>query len=382
MSSWAIYIHIPFCIRRCPYCDFNTYAGLERLQKPYVEALEREIRAYGQRLGRPQVPTVFFGGGTPTTLTGEQLCTILGAVREAFDVLPNAEITSEANPGTVDSNRFSAMRDAGFNRLSLGVQSFNDDELHFLGRIHSAEEATEAYYEAHLAGFRNVNLDLMFGLPLQEAATWKRSLRRAIELKPEHLSLYALTVEQGTPLARWVADGRVPPPDDDAAAEMYDLACDVLEKAGYRHYEISNWALAGERDWRCRHNLVYWRYEPYLGFGAGAHSFDGKRRWWNVSPVAGYIDRLSRGETPVESWEDLDERLAMGEMMMVGLRLLEEGVPDARFRARFGISLQDAFSEEIGEMTQMGLVEWHDAGLRLTRRGWLVANRVFARFLP
>ncbi len=383
MMPWAIYVHIPFCVRRCPYCDFNTYAGLERLQGPYVEALIREVRAYGRRMGRPQASTVFFGGGTPTTLTGEQLRRVLDAVRDAFDVLPDAEITSEANPGTVDSDRFRAMRDAGFNRLSLGVQSFDDEELRFLGRIHSAAEAVEAYRRAREAGFGNVNLDLMFGLPEQRIESWERSLSRAVGLRPEHLSLYALTVEEGTPLARWVADGKTPPPDEGAAADMYDLACDLLAEAGYRHYEISNWALDDPaRDWRCQHNLTYWRYEPYLGFGAGAHSFDGRRRWWNVSGVQEYIGKIEAGEPPMKSGEDIGERLAMGEMMMVGLRLLEEGVPEARFRERFGVSLKEAFPQEIEELTEDGLVEWHGGSLRLTRKGWLVANRVFMRFLP
>ncbi len=383
MTSWAIYVHIPFCVRRCPYCDFNTYAGLERLQEPYVEALIREVQAYGQKLERPPVPTVFFGGGTPTTLTGDQLHRVLDAVREAFDVLPDAEITSEANPGTVDSARFREMRDAGFNRLSLGVQSFHDDELRFLGRIHSAAEAVEAYRKARDAGFENVNLDLMFGLPGQPLDSWRRTLEKALELRPEHLSLYALTVEEGTPLARWVAEGRVPPPDEDATADMYDLACDLLAETGYRHYEISNWALDDPtRDWRCRHNLTYWRYERYLGFGAGAHSFDGHRRWWNVSGVAEYIGKIENGETPVESSEAPDERLAMGEMMMVGLRLLEEGVPDSRFRARFGVSLLEAFPDEIENLSRMGLLEWHGESLRLSRKGWLLSNRVFVRFLP
>ncbi len=246
----ALYIHIPFCAVRCAYCDFNTYAGLERFFEPFAGALVEEIRRAGVERGCPPAHTIFIGGGTPTVLPPESLARALEACRDAFDLAPEAEITSEANPGTVDQARFAALRDMGVNRLSMGVQSFDDSELRWLGRMHSADEAEAAFRAAREAGFANINLDFIFGLPGQQPATWAATLARAIALQPEHLSLYSLTVEHGTPLAGRVQRGLAQPPDDDLAADLYALACDTLAAGGYEQYEISNWARVrgGERE--------------------------------------------------------------------------------------------------------------------------------------
>ena len=244
----ALYLHIPFCAVRCAYCDFNTYAGLERLYEPYAAALIREIRRAGDERGRPAVRTIFIGGGTPTVLPPTLLADVLDACREAFDVAADAEITSEANPGTVDQAHFAALAGMGVNRLSMGVQSFDDAELAWLGRIHSAEEAVAAFHAARAAGFANINLDFIFGLPGQDPATWTRTLARAIDLAPEHLSLYSLTVEPGTPLFDQARRGAIAEPDDDLAADLYALACDALAAGGYEQYEISNWARTGVRN--------------------------------------------------------------------------------------------------------------------------------------
>ena len=400
----VLYIHIPFCAARCAYCDFNTYAGLKAFYEPYTTALMAEIRRAGEARGRPPVRTLFIGGGTPTVLPVDLLARVLAACREAFDVDPRAEITSEANPGTVDQTRFTALREMGVNRLSLGVQSFDDDELRWLGRIHTAAKAEEAFAAARAAGFENVNLDLIFGLPGQDRATWAATLARAVALGPEHLSLYSLTVEHGTPLARQVRRGLVAMPDDDLAADLYLAACDYLSAHGYIQYEISNWARAGMQDAKCRmqngitdddsafiihhsvfvcrHNLVYWRREPYLGFGAGAHSFEKERRWWNVRGVSAYIRRVEAGKSPEAGHETIDRRLAMGETMMLGLRLVVEGVPEARFRARFGVGMEEVFGAEIGRLVERGLLERLPERVRLTPRGRLLGNRVFAEFLP
>jgi oxygen-independent coproporphyrinogen III oxidase len=418
----SLYIHIPFCSRRCGYCDFNTYAGLEALYEPYVEALSREILQAGEAAGRPPAGTIFIGGGTPTVLPTTLLAQVLDACRVAFEVSPNAEITCEANPGTTDAARFAALRGLGVNRLSLGVQSFDDGELRFLGRIHTAADAGRAFADARAAGFENINLDLIFGLPevreagiggLGEAlschservdgptlaasnhqrrisqSSWQRTLARAVDLGPEHLSLYSLTVEPGTPLGRRVRRGRVPAPDDDRAADLYQAACEVLAVHGYLHYEISNWAktpispnpqIPATASY-CRHNLVYWRREPYFGFGAGAHGFDGTRRGWNVRPVARYIERVQAGRSPQAGGEHIDRQTAMGETMMLGLRLLEEGVPDARFRAQFGRRPEEAFGTEIANLIARGLLERLPDRLRLTPAGILLGNRVFAEFM-
>jgi oxygen-independent coproporphyrinogen III oxidase len=415
----ALYLHIPFCAVRCAYCDFNTYAGLERLHEPYTAALIQEIRRAGDERGRPAVRTIFIGGGTPTVLPPPLLADVLDACREAFEVAADAEITSEANPGTVDQAHFTALAGMGVNRLSMGVQSFDDGELAWLGRIHNAAEAEAALHAARTAGFTNINLDFIFGLPGQVPATWSRTLARAVGLAPEHLSLYSLTVEPGTPLFDQARRGMIAEPDDDLAADLYALACDALAAGGYEQYEISNWARrrdqeSGIRDqeagvrsqesesasqlphsqnswsgfqlpassFQCRHNLVYWRNQPYLGFGAGAHSFAEERRWWNVKPVPEYIGRIADGRSPERTGEIIDRRLAMGETMMLGLRLVQEGVADARFRARFGVGLDETFGAEIGWLVRRGLLERLPDRVRLTPEGRLLGNQVFAEFLP
>lgn len=375
-----MYIHIPFCAVRCHYCDFNTYAGLEKYFEPYADAVREEIRQAAGEYGRLPIQTIFIGGGTPTVLPPGQLGGILAACREHFAVAPDAEITSEANPGTVDQAHFTALRALGVNRLSMGVQSFDEAELKWLGRIHSAGEAEQAFDAARAAGFTNINLDFIFGLPGQAPGAWARTLERAVGLGPEHLSLYSLTVEAGTPLADSVRRGRVPAPDDDLAADLYLASQDLLAAHGYAQYEISNWAKDASH--QCRHNLVYWRDEAYLGFGAGAHSYARDRRWWNVRPVPQYIQRINAGMLAVSGQETVGRRLEMGETMMLGLRLVLEGVGESGFRARFGVSLDEAFGEELAALTARGLIERLPARVRLTAEGRLLGNRVFAEFLP
>lgn len=392
----ALYLHIPFCAVRCHYCDFNTYAGLDGLFERYAAALIREIRTAGAAHGRPPARTIFIGGGTPTVLPVDLLAQILAACRDAFDIAPDAEITSEANPGTVDQERFAALRAMGVNRLSMGVQSFDDEELRWLGRIHSAAEAEIAFATARAAGFTNINLDFIFGLPNQRPGTWARTLARTAMLHPEHVSLYSLIVEHGTPLADQVRRGLVAAPDDDLAADMYEFACDFLAEHGYVQYEISNWTKDEGRktggderslvlrpsSFVCQHNLIYWRREPYLGFGAGAHSFEAERRWWHVRPAPEYIHRVEAGVTPEAGSETIDRRTALGEAMMLGLRLTEEGMPDARFAAQFGESLEDVFGRQIARLASRGLLERRPDRVRLTAQGRLLGNQAFAAFLP
>ena len=388
MSSLiSLYIHIPFCQRKCPYCDFNTYAGMEGRYAAYVGALARDIETEGARRGRPVVRTAFIGGGTPTVLSPEHWSKMMEAVRAGFRLDPDAEITSEANPGTVDQTRFETMRRLGVNRLSMGVQSFDDEELTFLGRIHRRDEAEAAFHLARRVGFDNINLDFMFGLPGQRPATWRETLLRAIDLAPEHLSLYSLTVEPNTPLAAWVERGQVSAPDPDLAADLYEMACELLDEAGYHHYEISNWARGPLQEdnlprFACRHNLVYWRNEPYLGFGPAAHSWLDGVRWSIAGSVPGYIDALAVSPPPRDYEETIDRALEMAETMMLGLRLLHVGVNRAAFRERFGLDLVEAYDQTIAEFQARGLVELTPNLLRLAPRAWLLGNEVFAAFLP
>ena len=288
----SLYVHVPFCQTKCPYCDFNTYQGIEGLRGPFVDALVGEIAAWGRALNGPPVNTVFFGGGTPSYLPDGDLGRIMEAVGEAFDIRPDAEITVEANPGDLTSDKAASLLSQGINRISIGVQSLDNDLLNLLGRRHDADGAMAAYRTVRAAGFDNVNLDLIYGLPRQSLEQWQDTLLRLAELGPSHISLYALTVEEGTPLHRWVERGEVPHPDADLAADMYHYARELLGGRGYHHYEISNWSRPGPEsklDLASRHNLAYWRNLPYLGVGPGAHSCLGGYRFWDMDPPRGYV---------------------------------------------------------------------------------------------
>jgi len=392
----SLYVHIPFCEQKCPYCDFNSYAGLEDLMAPYVRALARELALWAQALGRPAVATLYFGGGTPSVLPLPLLEEVLAAVHHHFDCRPLREVSLEANPGTVDLSYLRGLRALGVDRLSLGVQSFWDDELRFLGRLHSAQEAEEAYRRARRAGFENVNLDLIYGLPGQPLERWQGSVRRALALGPEHLSLYALTVEEGTPLAHQVAKGEVPPPDPDAQAEMYEWSREALAAVGYEHYEISNWARPGRR---CLHNLAYWHMRPYLGVGAGAHSclWDGERyyRFWNLysprryataveeapgEPSAPSLSALLASLPFVAGVEEGGPQEALAEAIVLGLRLVE-GVDLGELAARFRRDPRRVYGPQMEELVSLGLLTVEDGRMRLTTRGLFLANEAMARFL-
>lgn len=402
-AALGLYIHIPFCERKCPYCDFNTYAGLQPQFQATVAALCAEMERWADALRGRTVSSIFLGGGTPTVLDAAQLGQLFDAVRRCFTLAEGCEITSEANPGTVDQAKFAALHSLGVNRLSLGVQSFQPDELRFLGRIHGVEDVYTAVAAARRAGFDNINLDFIFGLPRQPLAAWRDTLEQALALQPEHLSLYSLIVEPQTPLYHWVESGQVDAPDDDAAADLYEYAMDRLGRAGYLHYEVSNWAQRrpGETDrglnrvtpvCASRHNLLYWRNGEYLGVGPGAHSHlraagerSGaavSRRWGNRKPVAGYVKRVQAGDSVAESSEVVTGAAAMGETMMLGLRLVREGVAFERFRRLHGASLPEVFAQEIADLTAQGLLHSDGERVTLTARGLMVGNQVFARFLP
>ncbi len=430
-SVASLYLHIPFCAHRCAYCDFNTYAGQEALLPAYVDALCREIEIVGARAGGESVHTIFFGGGTPSLLTPRQFEQIFAALHAAFDVLPEAETSLEANPGTVTLDYLRDLRALGFNRISFGVQSFHPDELRQLERIHDPFDVFDAVTWARRAGFDNLNLDLIYGLPEQSLDRWSATLRWALSLAPEHLSLYALTLEHGTPFGRWAARGLLPLPDPDLAAEMYERAGEMLEAAGYLQYEISNWAKDNNQQplainqppsFACRHNLTYWRAEPYLGFGAGAHGYAAGVRYSNVLRIKTYLERLHPDylipnplppnhlipnrlipDYPIPDYpfplspatinhHRLPRHEEMQEVMMLGLRLTRQGVSARDFADRFGVRMTDVFAKEIAELLGLGLLEWvggdpcegsepSQGSLRLTPRARLLGNQVFMRFV-
>jgi len=381
---FGLYLHLPFCLRKCSYCDFAS-AALDEVGGPpaarrYLDALavELDLRAASEEFFGAAAETVYLGGGTPTILPPEWLADLLTRLRCRFPFPADAEITIEANPGTVDREKLSALLAAGINRISLGVQSFSDDVLRTLGRAHDAAEARNAIAAARAVGCDNLNLDLIYGVPQQTRDDWRSTLENALESRPEHISTYALSVEPGTPLAREIAAERLPAPDDDLTADMYSLAAELLPEAGHLHYEISNFALPGRE---CRHNRRYWANAEYLGLGASAHSHRGGFRWNNVSDLGVYVEGLEKGVLPVERAEALSARERVGEMLILGLRRAE-GVSEEQVAEQCGLAPRAVFAEEIEQLCEQGLLIAEQGILRLPRDRWLISNEVLAQFVP
>lgn len=392
-QSLSLYLHIPFCRHRCAYCDFNTYTGLSNLQEAYALALAKEIAqvaslplADGTRVMSPRpVHTIFFGGGTPSLMTIQQLDTILSSVRQNFDLAPNAEITLEANPGTVDLAYLTAIRNLGINRLSFGMQSAIPTELTFLEREHDTDTVIQAVAHARQAGFDNISVDLIYGVPHQTLPSWEKSLDVAIALNLEHISLYCLTIEPGTPMHRWLHQGQFEPPDGDLAADQYELAMERLDPLGFVHYEISNWARPGRA---CQHNLTYWRNNEYLGLGAGAHGHAAGYRYHNVKQPRVYIRRLNETKPrhyPLTATIAHADRLTQADIindtLITQLRLLEEGLHLPTFQTTFQTSLYNIHGKTIQQLKDWNLLFEQDNRLKLTRPGRFLSNQVFHRFL-
>jgi len=391
LKTYAIYLHIPFCTHRCAYCDFNTYTGLEDLVPAYVDALCAEIQSAYQSLDqRLPVGSVFFGGGTPSLLAVNDVERILLTIENCFNLQDDVEISLEANPGTISEYRLRGLSRIGVNRLSIGMQSANSNDLRLLERQHNLDDICIAIKAGRNAGFENINLDLIFGIPYQSLDSWQGSLSMALSLQPDHFSLYALTLEPGTPMNSWVNQGLISMPDPDLAAEMYEYAGERLAESGFDQYEISNWARKSDNHrFRCQHNLCYWRFEPYLGFGAGAHGFAMGIRTINVMTPQKYIRSMSgisrNTNFPLtlatDSYHSIDDGEEMGEYMMMGLRLVQEGISLADFQNRFGATLHANYADEVRRLEKAGLLEFHHGVLRLTKRGYLLGNQVFQAFL-
>ena len=370
----GLYVHIPFCSAICNYCNFNRGLFDADLKQRYLAALEREIR--GKSDGTP-ADTIFFGGGTPSLLEPSEVRRVIDACRDSFALTPGAEITLEANPETVTHEGLRAFRDAGVNRLSFGVQSFRDEELHRLSRLHSASRAHEAFAMARGAGFDNVSLDLMMWLPQQTVAQWLSSVDALIALGPEHASLYLLEVYPNAPLREEMARAHWSQAPDDDAAAMYMAAMDRLEAAGYEQYEISNVARAGRRS---RHNTKYWADGEWLGFGCGAHSTRDGVRWKNVSATEGYIDRIGRGEPAAVDVRRLSDAERLGDALFTGLRL-SDGLDEITIERRYGVDIWQRHGAELDRFLDMGLLKRQNRRLWLTRRGMLLAHEVMTVFV-
>jgi oxygen-independent coproporphyrinogen-3 oxidase len=379
MTRAGIYIHIPFCRARCSYCDFATGTYEGALADAYVRALASEVESFGAAAEGAEADTVYFGGGTPSLLTPEQVGRLMRAVRRRFRVAADAEVTMEMNPGTVTPEALEGFREAGVNRASFGAQTFDEGELKRLGRTHTADDTRRTLSLLRAAGFDNISFDLIAGLPGQTLEGWSRNLDEALALRPQHLSLYLLEVHEGTPLAAQIREGRYHAPDADLAAEMYTLLAARTRLAGYEQYEISNFCLPRRES---RHNMKYWTGEPYFGFGCSAHSFDGRRsRWSNERDARRYVELLGTSGSAVVERTELDERDASAEALFLGLRLLGRGVNLAEHRARFRRDVREEYSEDLSRFGEAGLIEFDGDIMRLTPSGALLSNEVFSAFV-
>ena len=378
----GLYIHFPFCLKKCLYCDFNSSASSGADPGDYADLLLREMELRHAALAEPvRAPTLYFGGGTPSLMGPELVGRLIDAAARLFNLEPGAEVTLEANPGTLSAKRLSGYLAAGVNRLSLGIQSFEDRLLQRLGRVHTKGEALAAFDAARRAGFENISIDLMHSLPGQSPAKWREALAQGIALGPEHVSSYALSVEEGTPFARLLAEGNLPLPCEEEAALMFEATSELLCRAGYQHYEISNFARPGRIS---RHNSAYWSRESYLGFGAGAHSFwngDGTgRRWENACGLADYGGEVTRGALPERESELLTLEGAVSESFFLGLRRLD-GLDLAPLRARYGDQALARHLAQVKHLEESGALLREGSTVRLAPGGVILANGVFSRFL-
>lgn len=377
MPGAALYIHIPFCEKRCLYCDFYTVAGVDERIPDYVEALKREIglRAAENFWQRQTFETVFFGGGTPSLLLPGQVAEILEACFSHFNFTPSPEITLETNPGTLADEQLARYRANGINRLSFGMQSFDEKELQLLDRIHSPEQAVAAFLGARYAGFENLSLDLIFALPDQTAKRWRKNLEQAVALEPNHISAYNLTIESGTPLDFAIRKGKISPLTEEEERKMYDFTITLLAEHGYHHYEISNFARPG---YEARHNIKYWDGSAYLGFGASAHSYDGKRRFWNVPNLRKYLALITSGALAEEGGEDLTPQQKQFEFAFLGLRQTR-GVDLQEFQRKFRVPFEQAFNGIVEEMERQSLLVREGEFLRLSKEGIFLCDEICAR---
>jgi oxygen-independent coproporphyrinogen-3 oxidase len=383
LAPIGVYIHIPFCAHICPYCDFNTYAGQESLIPAYVDAVCTDLDRAASEIGPHIVSSIFLGGGTPSVLSPDHVERIVATVRSVLTVAADAEVTLEANPNGLSGEYLAGLRRASVNRLSIGLQTTDRRGLRRLGRMHEADHAEQAVISAAAAGFERISIDLIFGWPGQSPESWRTDLEAVSQWAKgavDHLSLYSLIVEPGTPLADAVQRGIVTVLDDDAAADLYEYAIAYLAESGWSHYEVSNWArLAGGES---VHNRIYWRNGEYLGVGAGAHGRIGNRRTMRHLLPATYLDAVQADKSTESNREELSGVTQQGETMMLGLRLLQEGVSFAEFRARHGVDLLVHYGDVVRKFRQQDLLVVDAERIRLSPRGLLLANDICAAFLP
>lgn len=383
MQELELYLHIPFCVQKCAYCDFLSAPAGKTARAEYVDALKEEIQRYRKMASSYRVSSIFVGGGTPSILSCEQVTEIFKMLRQVFTIDKDAEITIEANPGTVTEKKLEGWKQAGINRISFGLQSVNNEELKMLGRIHTYEEFRESYDMARQAGFNNINIDLISAIPGQTVKSWEHTLRTVAELHPEHISAYSLIIEEGTRFYQWYGKGQTDQekhpmlPDEDAERQMYERTEEILKEYGFHRYEISNYAREGKE---CRHNLGYWSRVEYLGIGLGASSFLSDTRYHLCTEMPSYIERIHSGKELREDIEVLTKEDAMEEFLFLGLRKTE-GISRTKFQECFGTEIEEIYGDVLVKLEQERLIERKEEKIRLTKRGIDVSNYVFAEFL-
>lgn len=377
MKTLSLYIHIPFCISKCKYCDFLSFSKNDEIIEKYIKALIKEIKLKKDEFSGYYIKTIFIGGGTPTILNSRMLFLLLEAINNNFNIDTNTEFTIESNPGTLDNEKINVLRDMLVNRISMGLQSCDDKMLKKIGRIHTYEQFEDNYYKIRDAGIKNINVDLMFGLPDQTLQDWLFTLKKVTNLNPEHISSYGLIIEKGTPFFDLYKSKKLILPTDEAERNMYYKTIEFLKEKDYNHYEISNFS---KNEYECKHNIVYWQLEPYIGLGLGAHSYFNSQRYCNTSDLSKYIKDISEEHVIKNEIQLIDKKASMEEFMFLGLRMIE-GISKTNFKNKYGSNVFDIYGSTINQLIGDNLLIDNDDKINLTKKGIDLSNYVFSEFL-
>ena len=373
----GLYIHIPFCVSKCKYCDFNSYKLDLDEKKKYLKSLEKEMSFYKDEIEGKEIDTIFIGGGTPSILRGDEIKILFDNIKANFKIKKNAEITMECNPGTLTLDKLKIMKDCGVNRLSIGLQAVQNHHLKYIGRIHTFEEFEKNYYQAREIGFENINIDLMYALPNQSEEDWKESLEKIVKLNPTHISAYSLILEENTELFDMYNRNEFKLLDEDTDIVMYEYTINYLKSNGYNQYEISNYSKEG---YECKHNILYWKCENYVGIGASSSGFLNGTRYNNISSLPGYEKMILEGKKPIEWEEKLGIKDEIEESIFLGLRM-NEGIKFNDFKDKYDFNFREKYKNEIDKLEKLNLIDINELGMRLTQKGREISNSVFVEFM-